>query len=1107
MLHLRHFAKLWRLSLVLVVCWYLAAEGVAPRLLASDAGNGIATDKSKAGLVPVPAAQPLADRSPVDIASSARVVTSDPNRIKGTVAKRNDPLPPEDIFLVTELKPKSDGSYVVPPAADGRSTIGLEWPEMRILRRLELHWGDGAAIPPADAVQLQYWVGFQGRGKFDLWYDNRSCAWQGGWKPLVAQFEKSPGVWRWKITNDAQKEQPNGTYRVRWVFPASKQPFVVKKVSAFTPTSWATTDLRVELQTPNAGKHVPISIINGEFATSSSEAAVRARDWDVARPMELKVRYSLPMSRKNDRTVLRFELPRQTVSVAVEDVLKNGCVYVPSAGLFVTSNPPKATLAEYLQSIAGKKTVLEEVRTQPDQTFAQAMSKLHHAAQDVGPMFASLACDNRKYIVHRSGAIQFDLYDAPDGEYCRLLTWMAKEPDCTMEPVFGGGKGQLSRHLDGGWLPKPTTIAVEDGVKYRQCTYMAPIDEKSPEGCPNWYRPRAVCVAEYTVKNTKDIDAAVSLKLKFSSKDAKKTPNGLQQVKNSLLLTVGDRVAACVDVGRSSLRLTSKGNVVEFTGKLGAGKSARLVVYLPGWPVKRAGYAVLLNPTHWAGALEQYWNDQLAGATQIDIPDRLLANVIRASQMHCMLVARNQERGRYVEPWVAPMAFGPIDLETSAVIRGMDMCGQADFARRGMNYILDKRYNKDGFFTTGYTLSGMGIHLWVLGEHCIRCDDRQWLTSVAPQLVKACKWIADQRTLTKRNDANGCKMPEYGLMPPGVNGDYYRFAYSFFNDSQFCYGLEMIGRSLATIGDPASPAILAEAKQHREDVIRAFHWAQSRCPVVALRNGTWIPNHPGTLAFVGNIEEMIPSNEDAGRAWCDDVETGSHHLAANRILDPFSSDVVWMLDFIEDRQFLRSGWHDFPEEQNRKDVFNFGGFGKVQPYYVRNAEIYAMQDDVKPFLRSYFNALSALLNQETLYLCEHFANAGAPDKTHETGWFLCQTATMFAVDRGDDLWLAPMTTDRWLKDGKTIEVRNLPTRFGPVAYKIVSHVNDGYAEASVGSPTRNPPKHVVIRVRHPEGKRIKAVTVDGKPYADFDPKTETVRLAPAGQAIQIRVEY
>lgn len=177
----------------------------------------------------------------------------------------------------------------------------------------------------------------------------------------------------------------------------------------------------------------------------------------------------------------------------------------------------------------------------------------------------------------------------------------------------------------------------------------------------------------------------------------------------------------------------------------------------------------MTNPTHWSDALEQYWNDQLAGAVQINIPDQPLANVIRASQVHCFLAARNREQGRYVEPWVAAMAFGPIDLETPAVVRGMDMCGNADFAQRGLNCLLDKRFGEKGlryvdagYFTTGYTLSGTGVDLWVLGEHFARCNDRQWLKTVAPQLIKACKWITNRRASPKARTSTDVSCPSLG---------------------------------------------------------------------------------------------------------------------------------------------------------------------------------------------------------------------------------------------------------------------------------------------------------------------------------------------------------
>jgi hypothetical protein len=75
---------------------------------------------------------------------------------------------------------------------------------------------------------------------------------------------------------------------------------------------------------------------------------------------------------------------------------------------------------------------------------------------------------------------------------------------------------------------------------------------------------------------------------------------------------------------------------------------------------------------------------------------------------------------------------------------------------------------------------------------------------------------------------------------------------------------------------------------------------------------------------------------------------------------------------MEDVQFLADGLGDYPATMNHADWFNNGGFAKVQPYYTRNCEVYAMRDEVKPFIRSYFNSFASLLNPEVLTLWEHF---------------------------------------------------------------------------------------------------------------------------------------
>ncbi len=778
------------------VCWlavvaaaWLASAGC---LRAVEASQDPAARQAQAGA-----------EGQVDIAAFGQVVTSDPKRMTGTAASRIQEFPAADIALETELRPAADGSYAVPAVAGAPGCIGLRWQEMRFLRRLELQWGKGVTPPPHGAVKLQYWVG--------------ESPWQGQWKPLPAKFTSSGDVWSWQI---ADADQPAGTVRVRWVLPASKQPLVVRRVSAYSRSSWKTAKLLAEFKQPTAGGKVPIVIYNGALLSDQGDAS---------NPRRLLVRYSEPKPQKVDRTTLRFHLPEQTVCVAVEDVVAHGCVYVPSAGLFVTTDPPPTTLAQYLQQIAGKQTVLEQVCHLPDQTFSQAMAITHNPVQNFGPMLASLACDNRKFVVERNGVIHFRLFDAPD----TILADGLVHPDVPplhLTPRFLDGKGKVERHLDGGWLPMPVTTVSENGLECRERVYVAPLDEKAPDGCPSWYRQRAVGVAEFTIKNTLPTEANVSLTLTLS-KDGEKTMQGsLEKVKEGLIFVREGRVAAFFDAGKSPpLQLTGKQNAVAVTGKLAAGKAANLVVYLPAWPVKPADYAVLGDNARLASQTEQYWKSRLADAMQIDIPDRFLSNVIRASQVHCLLAARNEDRGRYVAPWIAAVYYGPLESEAQSVIRGMDLCGHTDFARRGLDFFL-KRYNTQGFLTTGYTLVGTGENLWTLAEFYARHRDREWLKQAAPTIARACKWIVAQRAKTKRLDIYGRRVPEYGLVPPGVTADWNRFSYRLFNDIQYCRGLRDAAKALAEIGHPDAPALLADAKAYRKDLRRAYRWIEGTLP-------------------------------------------------------------------------------------------------------------------------------------------------------------------------------------------------------------------------------------------------------------------------------------
>jgi hypothetical protein len=606
------------------------------------------------------------------------------------------------------------------------------------------------------------------------------------------------------------------------------------------------------------------------------------------------------------------------------------------------------------------------------------------------------------------------------------------------------------------------------------------------------------------VTNNGSDAANAQLALHLSHEGAK--PFRIQEVPEGLLVVQGDRVLALMDT-RQAIPLTMKRTAqgVVFSGTLPGKASAHCAVGIPAWKVGPRDYATLGESAGTRQRVEVYWKHLLDPALQIEIPDTFLSQIIRASQVHCLLAARCQNRGAQIAAWASADRYGPLESESCSIIRGIGLNGHDELARRSLDFFLQQR-RPAGFITTGYTLVGTGEILWTLGEHYERTRDRDWMRRVAPNAVQMCRWIARQREKTQRLDAHGQKVAEYGLMPPGVTADWNRFAYRFFNDAQYCAGLEWAARALDEIKDPAAPTIRTEAQHYRADILQAYRWTQSRMPVVRLENGTWVPDAPALLDCFGRVEDFLPA-EDGNRTWCYNIEAGAHHLVANGVIEPTSQEADWLIRDLEDTQFLRSGWGDYPGEKNRADAFNLGGFSKLQPYYTRIAEVHALRDDVKPFIRSYFNAIPSLVSREILSFWEHFHNMGGWNKTHETGWFLCQTRTMFVTERGEELWLAPFVPGHWLKNGMIVAVRHAPTRFGPVDYSIRSALSRGEIEATIQFPQTTTAKRVVLRLRHPEGKPMRAVTVQGQSHPGFDPRRETIAFEAAGPTITVRAEY
>ena len=107
-----------------------------------------------------------------------------------------------------------------------------------------------------------------------------------------------------------------------------------------------------------------------------------------------------------------------------------------------------------------------------------------------------------------------------------------------------------------------------------------------------------------------------------------------------------------------------------------------------------------------------------------------------------------------------------------------------------------------------------------------------------------------------------------------------------------------------------------------------------------------------------------------------------------------------------------------------------------------------------------------------------------------------------------EVWLAKGTPREWLKDGAVIAVTQAPVNGGRLGFRLESQLAHDTVRVRLDLPSRGVGQPVKLRLRVPGERRIRKVTLDGKPWDRFDPAQETVDL-PAGTrgAVELTVGY
>ena len=962
---------------------------------------------------------------------------------------------------------------------------GLMWEDPREIHRVVVHFHE--PVVAAEEVRLQYWGSRwpdqrlpkdREPGGGDVGWMELGNWFQYGWRtadagvtvagnaltftfrPVNAQeFPKVkdyPAPFRYSLKIRVTSKAP--LPRIDW--------FQVFTDSALEPQSvrlaWAKapgTNLRVEAFN---GRMISIEKPEAKDSLLRLEAAVNADP------------------NTFDKTLVTIRNGSDRFTFLVND-LAQGPLFLPRFGVAVLPEGDRrgyaAVAAE--QKARGAKTLYDRVTELPEQTWRSAWEGVPRKKSDI---YFPLGLDGgrQRFRLNADGSVQFRsndhyLKDRPGKDTPRL----EREP-ADGHLAFGLPGQPVFRTLEEESLPVCLTTWNQDGVQVRQTAFVTPIEGTQPDGPPPPGDAFTVFMARFTFTNTSAEPKPAPLVLRFR---AGGQDLALRNDDEGFLWSDPAVRAQVVPDSARSLEAS------RWPWTLAPGQSRSLVLKIP--------YVVLTEPAEREAlmkldfdterkAVAGYWRRRLDQSARLITPEPMLNEFYRSHAMH-LLVNCEREPGRdHRFARVGSFGYGAygnescmmvVDLDRRGYHREAQDCLDAWLHYQGTVALPGSFASKDGVFygAGGYEAGGYNQHhgwiLWMMAEHYRFTQDTAWLRHAAPGMIAGADWII--RETARTADRHPL---ERGLLPAGSLediGDWWTWL------STSCYmwrGLDSAAWALEQVRHPDAPRLRQAATAYHTALLANFREASARSPVVRLRDGTAVPKFPSTVHRRGRSFGWI----------CETLE-GSLHLLITGALDPKSPEATWIVNDYEDNLFL-SNQYGYTLDDFDRHWFGRGGMS-MQACLLLNVEPYLYRDDVKQALRGLFNGLAVSYFPDVRMNTEHALpdmadwrgdHFKSSDESNAAGWL------RYLFVRESDaktLLLGQAVPREWLKPGQRCGIERTATWFGPVS--VLYTGGDREITARLEGPTRNPPREIQLRFRHPQEKRLASVTVNGKPWKKF----------------------
>lgn len=503
--------------------------------------------------------------------------------------------------------------------------------------------------------------------------------------------------------------------------------------------------------------------------------------------------------------------------------------------------------------------------------------------------------------------------------------------------------------------------------------------------------------------------------------------------------------------------------------------------------------------------LKSDWDSLLAPAMQISIPDERVANITKLSLVRVMMtrIGDDPKYGAFDKDYGGNQHDGfqdTFNAETTA----MTAWGLHKRARRIIVNYLSKFVRDDGsILYRGLETGQLGRMLSVLAEYARVASDTQPLLAFRGRIDAITRLLLDMRHKALTLPATD---PAYGMLSGWseadscLEADPSRYMQPYIsNSTEAARGFQDLGEVwIAAAQETSNPelaqwgqSLVREAAALRGDIARSVERS-----ILVVDGKPMLPAIAGAREpfDVAIARDRADPQFRSYRAYSEMLFSGILSPESTRMITEYRAthhDVVVGLPTVYGPSSFELG----------SFLAYSYGYGLIQADRVRDALLALYAGMAHQYTRGNW-----LAPETRRWLHGESAPYAVPAQLFAplmTRWML-----VFEELEAQRLWLAKAVPREWLEDGKVTRVNDASTRWGRVSYTLVSEVKSGTITAKLQLPPRGLAVETWLRLREPDTRPMREVTVNGKPWSRFDPARELVFLpAAAGGNIEVVVSY